>query len=109
MRLTTVQSISNLKDAQELSRYLAPFVEDVTRILNGNVSLLDNVKGFLVDVVFSTVGTVQVRHTLKTIPSGYIVVKRSADVQVFDGSSENTDQFLYVQASAPGTVRLYVF
>lgn len=110
MKLKTVQNLGNLQEIEELSRFVAQFAQDVVSVVNGNLSLLENLKGTLVDVTFSAISTdVQIPHQLRSVPTGYIVVGRSADIQVFDGAAENTSQFLYVRASALGTARLYVF
>jgi hypothetical protein len=65
--------------------------------------------GTLVENLVVTNGTVAVGHGLGRTPRGYIVVKRSADVRVWDASTAATVNLLHLQANGTATVSLWVF
>lgn len=110
MRLKTVQTLSNQTELEELIRFVSQFQQDIVTLVNGNLSLIDNTRGGFADVTFAAANTdVQVPHRLSFVPNGYIPVSRSTNIQVFDGATSNTNQFLYVRSSGAGTARLYVF
>ena len=62
--------------------------------------------GIHVDLVFTgAAAPMEVRHGLNRQPTGYVVVRRTADIAVYDAAGEG----LWVQASGAGTVKLYVY
>jgi hypothetical protein len=110
MKIKTVLDVSNVVSWEELRRYVSQMVKSIVEIINGNVDLVDNCATSIVTVNFSAASTtVQVAHTLKRLPQGYIVTQSSAGISVFDGNKSNTDSHVYVQASGAGTVTLLVF
>lgn len=78
----------------ELRSLLSTIVNE--RILWGN----------LVTITFTAGATpVEIKHNLNRQPTGYIVVRRSANITVYDAAGAG----LWVQASAAGSATLYVF
>lgn len=66
---------------------------------------------FLEDVLITTGATRSIAHGLQRPVVGYIVVKRSANSQIWDSESTNTkkDIFLNLNSSATVTISLWVF
>jgi hypothetical protein len=49
------------------------------------------------------------KHGLNRVASNYIIVGKSANISVYDGSTKNDDQNIYVKGTGAGKVRLFVF
>ena len=69
------------------------------------------INGRLLENVILGTASVRVEHKLGRKPQGYIVVRRTADAQVFDSQAVegSPDLFLPLTASAPVTVSLWIF
>jgi len=67
--------------------------------------------GRLVDDVKLTSAPTRIEHKLGRKPSGYIIVKRNADAQVYDSlaNEESPTLFLPLISSADVTVSIWIF
>lgn len=109
MRVITRATLSNVEGLEQLQRFVSQDIQAIVGVVNGRLSLTDNLQTSLVTVTFTGTSTVQVPHTLGIVPTGYIPVKLSADIRVFDGVGENTRQDIYLKASGAGTATLLIF
>jgi hypothetical protein len=81
-------------------------------ILDGGISIDDNVDASLVSVVsHATPGSeFSVSHRLGKVPQGYIVTGQDGAGSVYDGSTTNTNAILYLKSDVSSkTFRLMVF
>ena len=111
MKVNFVIDASNLEPgSKEFVNLSSQALNQIVSVLNGEVSLVDNVKARLVSEVFSSADIEQaVPHGLGNIPLGYILVGSLAATQVYNGQTRNTTQALYVRSSVATTVTLLVF
>lgn len=110
MRVRSVLNLGALNSWEDLRRYCSDSITQIITVLNGRVSVTENLETSLVSATFiAASSTITITHTLQKIPDGYIVVGKSANFVVFDGNKTNTDAVIYLQASAAGTARVLVF
>lgn len=64
--------------------------------------------GNFVTVTFDGSNPVAVEHGLDRVPTGYLVVRRDGNFNVYDASAQD-DGRLHVTANAAGTATLYIF
>lgn len=109
MRVVTRLTLSNVRNQEELIRYASQDISSIADILNGGLDFT-NFRAATVDVVFKAANSSQqVTHKLGKIPTGYIVVKKSVSMVVYDGVGDATDQDIFLKSSAIGTARLVIF
>jgi hypothetical protein len=97
-------------DDETFQNNAAQIVNQIVSVINGQVSLTDNCATQLVSVTFQNANVQQaIAHRLGRIPQGYIQVGARAATQVYNGSSANTPQALYVQSTVATTVSLLIF
>lgn len=109
MKLTASESLQQVKP-EELGRYADIFCQDVVQVVNGGLTFGDNFNAKTLSVTFpSANGTVAVIHGLGRVPAGYMVQSLTANMVIFNGTSGNTAQTLYLQASAAGTASILVY
>ena len=105
-----VFNLFNLKTLDELARFVSIMMNDVIRVINGELSFQDNLNTRFVDVSFTAADTeVGVEHGLGRVPTGYFAVKSNAATSVYDSGSTNTATTIYLKASAISEVKLIVF
>lgn len=110
MKIAAPLSLASIKTWEDLRRFTAESLSQLLSLVNGRISIQDNLETSVVDATFSASSiTVAVPHTLGRVPTGYIVASLSASLIVFNGNKDHTDAVLYVQASAAGTAKLIVF
>jgi len=95
---------------EQLQRFLDILAKDIVSTVNGKLDFQTNFNCTLISVPFTAANTQQaILHGLGRVPVGYIKTRASANMEVFDGTSGNTSNVLYLQASAPGTVGLLIY
>lgn len=109
-KLKTIQDVSNTDTWEELRRYVSITLDDIVAAINGRLTFGDNVSTQVLSVTFSAANTsVTVPHTLKRVPSGYVLCGASAAMSIYNGSSANDKNNIYVKSSATGTASILVF
>lgn len=110
MKIKTIQDLANIKELPDLVRFTAQVCKDIINVVNGGLDFASNFRSSIVSVTFSGASTdVGVSHSLGAVPTGYVVVKSSANINVFDGVSGNTDSTIFLASSGAGTVSVLVF
>lgn len=110
MKISGIQDLANVESWEDLRRFSSQIINRLVDAVNGKLSFGDNLESSQISVTFSAANsTISVDHTLRRIPSGYIVTGRSANIQVFDGNTPNTDKKIYLQSSGAGTAQVLVF
>lgn len=109
MRIKAALDLAQLTTWQQLQRYVSDVIRQIVDLCNGKLSFSENFDCFTASVEFtSTSVDTAVPHGLGRAPNGYIIVKRSANMVIFDGSTENTDSVLYLRTSATGTASVII-
>lgn len=103
-------NISNLKTLDEVIRFASISLGSIINVINGNLTLRDNVFGEFLSFTFTAANQeVSVEHSLKTAPNGYLVVSMDSPMIIYDGLTPNTDTVLYLRSSAAGTAQVFIF
>jgi hypothetical protein len=92
-----------------LRKYSSTLLKDISDLLNSKLTFRDNFAANLSSVTFSGAVEARLSHSLRRMPTGYIVYGKSADINVYDGATANTTENLYLRASGAGTVKVLVF
>lgn len=101
---------SNLESTSDIIRYISIIKDEIYKIVNGFIEFDSNFKSTTADVVFSTANfEFAVPHNLNRMPIGYLVGKSSVATSIYDGTTTNTVDFLYVKSSVIANVKLIVF
>lgn len=112
-RVKGVPSLSDVPTWQELRRYASIAIDRIMGQLNGGISFGENITASGPSVVtFASSADIQtVGHNLGRVPQGFIVVKLSAGITVYQpAGAENAWQSdkIFLTASGAGTATLYV-
>lgn len=111
MRFTESTDVSRENDkADEGLKFTQKALENIQFILNNGITFTENFDAKFLTITFSAADTnVATFHGLGRVPTGYIVIGRSAAASIYNGSSANTSSLLYLRASAAATCRVMVF
>lgn len=109
MKLKSIQDIANVGSWEDLRRFTAQFIRDISEVINGNITFGENITSQIIQVSFTGAQTIQVPHSLGRVPTGYLVIGRNANVNIFDGGPSSTTQTLSVQSSGAVNASILVF
>lgn len=110
MKIQRAVSLSNLTTFEDLRKWSDFSLDQIFDVLNGKVAFSDNIDANSVTASFSAAATdVQVAHGLNRGPIGYIVIRRSAAITIYDGSAAWTTDNIYIRSSGAGNITLLVF
>lgn len=116
MRIKAPKGLENLSSWEELRTYVSINLLDLIADYNGSVDIIDNLKTYQASVVFPGANmAVKVTHTLGVKPRGYIVVGKSANINVFDSTQNqnssifSTENEIFLQASGAGTASVLIY
>lgn len=111
MKIKLPVDMTNVKPTDDnFTQYLAQILDLIVTEMNGRLGIPDNVFSSIVQVTFNAANQEQaVPHTLNRIPGGFMLVGSRDPTTVYNGTSANTPQILYVRASAVTTAKLLVF
>lgn len=108
-KVTASTDIQQVKP-EDVPRFTDLALQDIVRVLNGDVDFTNNINCKIVSVTFSAANVSQsVSHGLGRVPSGYWITKRNASANVFDGSGGSSSSTYSLQASAPVTCSILFF
>lgn len=109
-QIRTNVDFSNIKSIDELVRFLSPFINNLQSVINGNLEFTSNFKAILLDTKFSTANlNTGIAHTLGRVPLGYINVGSNVATQLYDGSSPNSADFIFLRSTVVSNVKLLIF
>jgi predicted RNA-binding protein with EMAP domain len=109
MKIKTILSVTNVEDWNELRRFVTQMIDSIIDTVNGKLDFQENIVSSIHSVVFPSANTqIEVSHGLGKIPTGYILVKASAAMSIYDGTSSNTDNKLYIKSTAQGSATVIV-
>lgn len=97
-------------EAKDQPKVISVIFEQIKKAINNGLTFSDNFDGKISEVSFTTADTnTSVSHGLGRVPSGYLVLNRSANMVVYDGSSAATSSTFYLRSSAQGTCSVLFF
>jgi hypothetical protein len=109
MKLDTI-TFSTLSGLSEVQNYLTKQSTQLAQILNNGLFFSDNFNTSIKPVTFSSSNSeLRIEHNIGRVPTGYLILKKSAGADVYDGISENTDQYIFLRATASMNVTLMIF
>lgn len=109
MKIKTIFDMSNVAELPDLVRFCSQAIKEIVETINGRLDF-GNLRTSIVSVTFSgTTSNLAIEHGLGRTPEGYIIVSRSVNITVFDGTSGNTDTVLNLGSSGAGTVSVMAF
>lgn len=110
MKIKTIQTVSNAKTWEDLRRFASMALDEVISVINGRLSLIDNLSLKVVSVNFNVANEEkEISHGLGFVPNGYIVVGASAPMSIYDGLNPSSASIIYLKSSAVGTARVIFF
>lgn len=110
MKITATPDISNLQTLDDTTRYVSQCLTQIVSVLNANVTFSDNFKATQISVNFTAANAEQaISHSLGKVPSGYFLVGASVALNLYNGTSDNTDSKIYIKSSAIGTAAIIIF
>lgn len=108
--LTTSSDFGNLKDWEDLKRWITVWARDVESQINGNLDFTANIRCKLIDYTFLLANTEYgISHSLRKIPTGYILVNTNVATVLYNGGSTNTDSVIYLKVNTAATCKILVF
>lgn len=113
MKINASPFLDNLTTLDALKRFITVFSRNVQEAVNGNLSFSDNFNAVQLSVTFSGSGVdTVVEHQLDRVPVGYLVLRSTSPLIVYDGSQPTrvlTKTFVTLRASASGQCTLLLF
>lgn len=107
MKIKTIQDLSNVETWEELRRYTSQAVKDLTGVVNGGISLVDNTDAQEVSITFTGAGIeARAAHTLGRIPVRYIVTSNDIGIVPYNGVTANTADSFYLRATGAGALKI---
>lgn len=108
-KITASFSFDQVKP-EEMPRYLTLFGDQVVRTVNGGLDFQTNFNGTVVSLTFSATNTdTSVAHGLGRVPTGYLIIGRTANMGIYNGAASNTATNLILRSSSVGTASVLVF
>ncbi len=109
MKIKGATDLTQFNTLAEVKAWVSKFLAEVAQVVNGQLSLTDNVKATIISATFAAPNTeISVAHPLGRAPTGYLVVGLTVSMSVFDGTSQNDSERIYLRSSAAGVARLWV-
>lgn len=109
-RVTNDTNVDRFTEWATASKYVSQLFEQIAKILSNGQSIADNFDAKILTLTFTSASTdVALAHGLARVPSGYFVLKRSANMVVYDGSNAWTATNIYLRSSAAGSITVAVF
>lgn len=114
-KVTSSADLQNCPDFEIFKRMVVICLGDIVDQINGNITLQDNVttSGPLT-AIFPIVDTqIAVTHQLGATPSGYIIVNKSAAMDIYKSPGTGpgfdwTNTTIYLNSTGVGTAVIYV-
>lgn len=101
--------LQNAEDLDQLKRFVGAFCDEIAREFNGRVTFGDNIRASGPTVVaFTAAGVQEVIHDLNAVPTGFIIINKSATCDVWQASTTWTETKIYLQSSAAANVTIFV-
>lgn len=109
MKISASSDLQNVKTLDDLKRFVTIFCGQVSDAFQGKISVTDNIRDQIISVTFAVPATTYaIPHRLNATPVGYIVVSSDSPLSLYDGTSPNTKDTIFLQSSAAGVAKVMV-
>jgi hypothetical protein len=108
-RIDLGKAVAETDFEKNIEKSFQRLMDQLVQALNLGLLFSDN---FDADIISSTIGggDTEIPHTLKRVPSGYLILSRDQAGIVFDGVTAWTSSSIYVKASVPNLkVKIMIF
>lgn len=110
MKIKTALSVSNLKTLEELTRWVSQTLSAIIDLVNGRISMVDNMDVFEATVTFTAANAeVKVPHTLTRVPTRYEISSLTAAMSIYTGTTPFTESNIYLKSSATGVATVLIY
>ena len=107
-RLELGKSVLQNDFDKAVSKNFQRLMDQLCQILNNGLIFSDNLESTISSVTTGGAGTeLAIPHTLKRVPSGYLVLSRDQAGIVYDGSTAWTTSNIYIKANV-ATLKLKI-
>lgn len=109
-KVTIIPQIDNQPDFKAASRFIDSALTALITEMNGRLQFGDNISAVQATVIFpAATSTVTVVHSLRRVPSGFLVIKLDAAMTVYAPTLPPwTADKIYLRSSAIGTATLWI-
>lgn len=109
-KITNESNIDRINDKEAQASYISKFLDQTKRVVNGGLSFADNFDCKILNITFTAANSdTSLTHGLGRVPEGYIVLRLSTNLMVYDGSIAATVNTISLKGSAIGTATLLLF
>ena len=109
MRVRALSDFGNIEDFENLKRFVSSFANGVLDVVNGNLEFGSNIRSSLVEDISFSGSPVTVQHGLAKTPTGYILVKSSASINIFSAGDSNSSTIVLNSSGSPATCSVLFF
>jgi len=111
-KITQTPNLQAVTTWQDLRRFATTYFSSILQQINGNLDFVDNISAQQVSVTFSAANSiVPVAVSLGAVPTGFIVIKLSAPMIIYQPAGSNYTWLanqIFLQSNAAGTATLYI-
>ncbi len=110
--MSKVKSASDLGSVadNQLRRWVAIYLQELSGIINGSLEFGINIKGAFIQASFPVANDqVRVAHGLGRVPQGYLVTNINANAVIYANGTPSDSTNLYLKASGVCEVTLFIF
>lgn len=109
-KISKAPDVSNVTDPKEFMRFVSNIISDIVNVINGKLEFDQNIISQTVDVTFDAINTDQaISHNLNRNNLKYIVCKKDQVCSVFNGTTSNSNNTIYLQCDQTAKVSLILF
>jgi hypothetical protein len=107
-KLPTTPDISNLNQLPDVVRFVSQFMKNTQDLISGNLNFKDNFKGQIKDVLFVSGEELVVGHNLNYVPTGYVVLKTSVPMSIYQGVAPWSNINIFITSNASGSATILI-
>jgi hypothetical protein len=102
-------TLQSCKDVEELRRFVGAFNEDAVSQINGRLTFGDNIKSTAaISISFTGAGSIEVPHSFGQVPEGFLVIYKTAGVDIYASSTTWTDTKIFLTAGGAVNAKIIV-
>lgn len=108
-KIKAATTLQNCEDLDQLRRFVGAFNEDAANQVNGRLTFGDNIKSTsTISVSFTGAGSIEVPHSLGVVPQGFLVIYKTAGVDIYASSTTWTETKIFLTAGGAVNARIIV-
>ena len=110
MKLQANANLSTSTTITDIARLVTVALRELHKAVNGKLEFGVNVQGVVLTATFTAANSqITLAHNLGYTPTGYIQIGSKVGGIVYDGTTTNNVEMLYLKATVAGTYRLFIF